>query len=94
WSEEPKGQTFLHLLHPITPIEIREGMVIGEERILTNRSGRYGWPDGATVEVHVFDGAGNRVTNPQVKQVRERGRWRAEVRMPSDHFAILIRKRS
>lgn len=91
WSEEPKGTTFLQLLYPITPIEIREGMVIGEERLLTNRSGRYGWPDGSKADVFVFDGEGKLVPKPLVTQAREGGKLVMEVRMPSDHFAILVR---
>ena len=94
WSEEPKGLTFLHLMYPITPIELREGMVLGEERILTNRSGRYGWPDGSAAEVYVLDGDGQPVAQPLVKEIIEGGRRLTEVRMPSDHFAILVRKQA
>jgi hypothetical protein len=93
WSEEPKGTTFLHLMYPITPIELRQGIVLGEERIITNRSGRYGWPDGSAAEVCVFDGDGQPVARPLVKEVLDGDRRLTEVRMPSDHFAILVRKK-
>jgi hypothetical protein len=92
WPDEPKGLTFLHLLYPITPLEIRQGMVIGQERIIASRSGRYGWPEGSAAAVYVFDGDGRLVTSPAVRPVRERGRLLYEVRMPSDHFVILVRK--
>jgi len=91
WSEEPQGLTFLQLLYPLTPLEIREGMVLGEERILTNRSGRYGWPDGSPAAVYVFDGEGKLVAEPEVRQVRAEGGLLTELRMPSDHFAVLVR---
>ncbi|MBI4023403.1 MAG: hypothetical protein HY360_00375 [Verrucomicrobia bacterium] len=93
WSEEPKELTFLHRMYPITPLELRSGMVIGEERILTKRSGRYGWPDGSRAETYVFDGDGKQVLEPLVKEIRDGNLITTEVRMPSDHFAILIRKR-
>jgi hypothetical protein len=92
WSEEPKGISFLQRMYPITPLEIRAGMVLGEERIVTNRSGRYGWPDGSEADVYVFDGNGQAVVSPQTQQVSDRGRRLTEIRMPSDHFAILVRK--
>lgn len=92
WNEDPTELTFLHLLHPITPLEIREGMIIGEERIVTARSGLYGWPDGQAAQVYVFDGDGRLVTKPPVKELREGGRMRYELRMPGDWFAILVRK--
>jgi len=91
WTDEPTGRTFLHLLYPITPIEIREGMVIGEERILTRRSGRYGWPDGSKADAYVFDGDGRVVSHGGVKQLRHDDRWLTELRLPGDHFAILVR---
>ena len=58
WSDEPDGPPFLHLMYPITPVELRAGMVLGEERILTNRSGRYGWPDNSAAAIHVIDADG------------------------------------
>lgn len=67
-------------------------MVLGEERILTNRSGRYGWPDNSAAVIHVIDANGCQVADPNVREVSEFGRRLYEVRMPSDHFAILVRK--
>lgn len=93
WSEEPKGTSFLQRIYPITPLEIRAGMVLGEERIITNRSGRYGWPDGSPAEVYVFDANGKQVAQPRVREhANEQGSVLTEVRMPSDHFAVLVRK--
>ena len=92
WPDDPDGPTFVQWMYPITPVELRAGMVLGEERILTNRSGRYGWPDNGAAEIHVIDADGNRVADPNVREVEEFGRRLHEIRMPSDHFAILVRK--
>jgi hypothetical protein len=93
WPDAPQGTSFLQLLYPITPIEIRAGMVIAEERIVTSVSGRYGWGDSSSAQAHVFNGGGQRVDSPQVSTVRQDGRVLTEVRMPGDHFAILVRGR-
>lgn len=79
-------------LFPITPIELRAGVMIAEERILTNHSGRFGWGDRSKADVLVFDGEGNHVENPDAREVEENGEVLTELRMPGDHFAVLIRK--
>lgn len=89
WGDQPQGFHYLQTMFPITPVELHPGMILGEERIVTNRSGRYGWLDGRAAKVYVFDGDGKLVENPQVRAV---GRRLTEVRMPSDHFAVLVRK--
>ncbi|MBM4086020.1 MAG: hypothetical protein FJ272_14645 [Planctomycetes bacterium] len=76
----------------ITPVELHEGVVLGQERIHTARSGRFGWPDGSPADVYVVDGQGARVAVPMVKEVKEAGRRLYEIRLPGDHFAILVRK--
>jgi hypothetical protein len=91
WPSDPEVPTFQPLMYPITPVELRAGMVLGEERILTNRSGRYGWPDGSQADVYVINAQGRCVSKPQTRTVREDGRRLIEVRMPGDHFAILVR---
>jgi len=45
-------------MYTFTPIELREGVLICRERILTAHSGRFGWGDNAIPKVHVFDGDG------------------------------------
>lgn len=76
---------------PITPLELRAGVVIGKERILTNRSGRFGWGDDSLAEAHVFDGQGNRVHALDVKHIRQGPKVLMELQMPKDYFAILVR---
>ena len=81
-------------MFPITPIELRPGVIIGKERILTNRSGQFGWGDGCQADVYVFDGQGKHVEKPDVKEVRKSDKILTELRMPGDHMAILVRKGS
>jgi len=92
YAREPAGWNFTEPMFPITPVELREGAVLGAERIQTARSGRFGWPDGAGADVYVVDGKGNRVTSGMVREIAEGG-WRLyEIRMPGDHFAILVKR--
>ena len=88
----PEEWNFFAPMFPFTPVELREGMVIGEDRIATAVSGRFGFPDGAAAEVYVVGGDGRRVADPDVKEVTEGGRRRYEIRMPGDQFAIIVRK--
>ena len=93
WGDRPEGLHYMHVMYPITPQELRPAMILGRERIVTTRSGRYGWPDrraGGTV-TYVFDGEGKPVADPMVKTVHQAARTLTEVRMPSDHFAVLVR---
>ncbi|MEW6277018.1 MAG: hypothetical protein AB1758_00245 [Candidatus Eremiobacterota bacterium] len=80
-------------LYPTTIDEIRSGVVMGRERIVTNRSGRFGWADGARFSVRVY--------GPQGQIVRER-RWytvpgtrdfQVELRLEPGELAVLIRPR-
>jgi hypothetical protein len=91
-QEKPPTWPFVSVMFPITPVELRAGMVLGKERIQTAVSGNFGWPDGAAADVYVIDGNGNRVTSPQVKDVGKDGRHLYEIRMPSDHFAVLVKR--
>jgi hypothetical protein len=94
WSREPQRFHFQHVMFPITPEELREGMVLGRERILTNRSGRYAWPDGSDADVYVFDGSGKLVSSPDVRRKPARGKTAIEIRMPGDSFAVLVKRGS
>jgi hypothetical protein len=91
-TREAPAWPFVSVMFPITPVELHEGLVLGAERIQTARSGRFGWPDGAGADVYVIDAAGNRVAHPQVKEVVENGKRAYDIRMPSDHFAVLVKK--
>jgi len=92
WGDEPGAFPYMRTMFPITPEELRPGMILGKERIVTNRSGRYGWSDNSAADVYVFDGNGLPVEKPDVKTVTEGGRFLIELRLPPDHFASLVRK--
>ena len=92
YLREPAAWNFTDVMYPITPVELREGMVMGAERILTARSGCFGWPDGAAAEVYVVNAEGKRVPTGMVREIIRNGRRLYEIRMPGDHFAILVRQ--
>lgn len=92
YRRDPPEWDFVSVMYPITPVEIRSRVVLGEERILTARSGCFGWPDGAAADVFVVNPAGERVQQPLVREVRRDGKRLYEIRMPGDHFAILVKR--
>ena len=92
YVREPEEFNFFAPMFPFTPVELRDGVVIGEDRICTAVSGRFGFPDGAEAEVYVIGGDGLRVPDPDVAEVAEEGRWLYEIRMPGDQFAIIVRR--
>jgi hypothetical protein len=83
-------------MFPITPIELREGVVIGKERILTNRSGIFGWNDQSKHEIHVFDDTGRETTKfaapIRVKTTTQQGKTFSELRLPEDWSAAIVRR--
>lgn len=91
WADEPTGAPFVRDFFPVTPRELRPGVVLAEERVLTNRSGRFGWPDGGRAEVHVYGADGRRVPEPDASEVEENGRRLTEVHVPPQGLAVLIR---
>lgn len=92
YDREPAPWNFTEVMFPITPVELGEGMVLGEERVHTAKSGRFGWPDGAAADVYVVDAHGTRVAEPDVTEVVEDGRRLYAIRMPGDQFAVLVRR--
>ena len=83
WSEH---------IFPFTPLEVRPGYLICQERIVTRLSGRFGWNDASAAEVFVYDGEGKRTSGSEVTVVQEARTSVFEVRMPTDHVAIIVRK--
>lgn len=45
-------------MFPFTPIELHEGWILGQERLITCRSGEYPWPHEREPKVYQFDSAG------------------------------------
>jgi hypothetical protein len=57
----PDGLTygFINRMFPFTPRELHSGWLVGEERIITTKSGEYGWGDGSGAKVYHYDNVGN-----------------------------------
>ena len=91
YSRDPAPWNFTSVMFPITPEQIGPGYVLGRERIHTAVSGRFGFTDGAAADVYVVNANGERVTAGLVSEEREGDRRLYAIRMPSDHFAILVR---
>lgn len=49
----------LNILFPITPLELHAGFIIGDNKIITNKSGRFGWQDNNIGRVWICDKSGN-----------------------------------
>jgi hypothetical protein len=87
--------THYHLtryMFPITPLELHEGYIIGEERIITNRSGLFGWGDSSRHEVHVFNNEGREVEDFGAPSITRDGKTYTELRIAEDWSAAIIRK--
>ena len=93
FEDEPKAEPFVKYFFPSTPIELHPGVVICQERILTDRSGRFGWGDASRAQVHVYDAEGKAVANPQVKEIKAGGKVLTEIQLPPNGFAALVRVR-
>jgi hypothetical protein len=78
-------------MFPITPLELHEGYIIGRERIVTNTSGYFGWGDGSTHEVHVYDETGREVEDFAAPLVTREGATFTELRIAEDWSAAIIR---
>lgn len=57
-DEEKYAYKALDLMYPFTPIEIHDGWLWGKERIITMKSGVFGWHDKSQVKGYLFDKAG------------------------------------
>ena len=86
-----KTQTLASHMFPFTPVELHSGVVIGKERILTNRSGRFGWGDNSTFDAYVYDHAGRPTRKVRVKSIVQDGKRYAEVRLPEGYSAAIVR---
>jgi hypothetical protein len=94
----PKYHTLTQYMFPITPVELHEGYIIGKERIITNRSGVFGWNDNAKHEVHIFDNTGREVLLDKLpkgtvaKTYQKDGKTWTELRIGEDWSAAIVRK--
>jgi hypothetical protein len=94
----PTYHTLTEYMFPFTPVELHEGYVIGKERIITNRSGVFGWGDNAKHEVHVFDNTGREVDLKNIKAptviktFEKDGKTWTEIRIGEGWSAAILRK--
>lgn len=88
----PTHPHLTRFMFPITPLELHKGFIIGEERIITNRSGLFGWGDDSGHEVSVFDDAGRRRADFKAPTVRRGKRTLTELRIAEGWSAAVIRK--
>lgn len=88
----PAYETITKFMYPITPIELHEGYIIGKERILSNRSGLFGWGDASQHEVHVYDDTGREVPGFKAPTVKRDGATFTELRIAEGWSAAIVRK--
>ena len=87
----PTHKTLTEHMFPATPMELHEGFIICKERIVTNRSGRFGWGDDSDFSVYVYDRAGKITKGDEAKKVTQNGKTYAEVRIPEGYSAAVVR---
>ncbi len=88
----PAYETLTKFMYPITPLELHEGYIIARERILTNRSGLFGWGDRSAREVHVFDDTGREVPDFKAPTVERDGATFTELRLAEGWSAAIVKK--
>lgn len=79
-------------MFPCTPLELHPGYVLGEERILTNTSGNFGWGDASHFTVHVYGADGREVPDFAAPVVEHEGGRYVELRLPRDYMAAIVRQ--
>jgi hypothetical protein len=79
---------FNHMF-PITPIELHEGYVVGEERTVTAVSGTFNWPHEREPKVLVFDVTG-RPTQGKTEITREKDGWSVKLKIENwENVAVI-----
>lgn len=85
-------KTLASYMFPITPMELHEGYIIGKERIVTKKSGLYGWGDASEHEVHVFNEKGEEALDFKAPRITKDGKTFTELRIAEEWSAAIIRK--
>ena len=88
----PKYKTITEHMFPFTPIELHSGYVVGKERILTAKSGLFGWGDDAAFDIHVYDRTGRETKGSEAKRVLRDGKAYAEIRIAEGYSAAIVRR--
>lgn len=78
-------------LFPFTPIELHAGYLIGRERILTARSGLFGWNDRSRARAYVYRPDGTLVTGFTAPRRELEGKTYTELRLPPGGLGIIER---
>lgn len=78
-------------MFPFTPIELHAGYLIGEERILTAKSGFFGWGDTSAHRVFVYDEVGRLQEDFVAPQRTIDGATCTELRLPGGWLAAIER---
>ena len=95
YAQEQVVPTHPHLtryMYPITPMALHEGYILGRERIVTKKSGLYGWGGNEGHEVHVFDDTSKEVAGFEAPLREIAGKTYTELRIAEDWSAVIIRK--
>ncbi len=88
----PTHPTLTEHMYPITPLELHEGWIIGKERIISSRSGLFGWGDMSRHEVHAYDEKGREMKNFKAPLVKRASANFSELRLAEGWSAVVIRK--
>jgi hypothetical protein len=91
----PDGLTygFINRMFPFTPRELHSGWLVGEERIVTAKSGEYGWGDRSGAKAYHYDAVGTET----LREIRPRvvnGANLFPVRVAEGEIVILERERA
>ncbi|MCS7253300.1 MAG: hypothetical protein RMK18_00710 [Armatimonadota bacterium] len=78
-------------MFPFTPLELHCGVLIGQERILTNRSGVFGWGEKADVKVFVYDDRGRLIKFEPIIYT-EGGATFVRLNLPPRYVAAIVRR--
>ena len=88
----PEYPTLTEHMYPITPLELHEGWIVGRERILTKRSGLFGWGDNSRHEVRAYDENGRELRDFKAPLVQRDGANFSELRLGEGWSAVVIAK--
>jgi hypothetical protein len=91
-SFEAEYKALTEYMFPSTPIELHEGYIIAKERIVTNRSGLFGWGDKSRHEVHAFNDEGKEVPGFKAPTKVIGGKAYSELRLAEGWTAAIVRK--
>lgn len=82
---------FMQKLYPFTPLELHPGYIIGQEKILTMRSGNFGWGDQSAVKGEIYDKTGH-LTSKTVSVKNNPGYGNcADLNLQDGEFALIYR---